>query len=105
MHTHRRFFDGETVWLPPIRYFDTPLPPVEECRVIGDQKPGGKNPHLYVYHSGYGHAVFIALPVFTTPARARAYSFHNAVLYRLVQSDEADALCEQLLQHVTSEEH
>ena len=93
--------DDEVVWVPPIRYFDTPMPPMGKCRVLGDQKADSRFNHehksLLVYSEEYGHSVYVGLPVFYVKENAEKYSQCMAEIWKTIGMDEAHQLVDRIL--------
>lgn len=94
--------DGDEIWLPPIRYFDTPIPPVRKCRVIGDQYAEGHfnmdQKSLYVYSNVYGHAVYVGFPVFYIKESAEKYCEHMAAIHKIICRDEAHQITNRIFE-------
>ena len=88
------YYDGDTVWLPPIRYWEDPTP--ERCTVV-ERQGGDHLEHLYVYHEGYGHNVYVPLPVFYEENHARRYAALKTSIYKLVLHDEGGVIADRIL--------
>lgn len=97
------YLDGDLIWVPPIRYYDHPMPLMRPCRLVGDQRgeARGIGSHsLYVHmeeETDPKQNTYVSLPVFYNSATAYAYCIHMKAIHDLIAHDEASAIVDRMV--------